>query len=700
MPGLNVAATAPDPSNRPPRLAQALEHLRRLFGPQMSSAARERRDILVLLIAVVFVAVPHFEHLPWWATSLLLLMLFWRGFLTAAQQPLPGRFLMLPLLAGAAVGVFLQHGTLVGQQAGVTFLLLLMALKLLEMRARRDIFVVIFLCFFILLTQFMYSQGLAVAATTLLAVAALFFVLVSVNLDEADLPAARKMKMVGWAMVKAVPLTLVLFLLFPRVSGPLWGTPNDGASGSTGLSNSMTPGSIGRLIESREIAFRTKFAGAVPSAEWLYWRGPVFGAFNGRTWSPVQRDIEPAPLTIEAERNTFVEYVVTLEPHQRDWLFALDAPAAPPQLADFSPRLTPEMELVAGELVRERLRYTMRSYLGFRLGRNTSQAELEDWLALPAGFNPRTLDFAAFLQQQVAAAGDERGPQLVQAVLDHFGRGGYEYTLMPPRLGRNSVDEFLFETRRGFCEHYSSAFVVLMRALGVPARVVTGYQGGELNPIDGFVTVRQSDAHAWAEVWLAGRGWVRVDPTAVVAPVRIDRLAEEARQAGIDGQRGFAGGDWLRTWRFNWEAVQNSWNQWVLSYSQERQKALIGMLGLAPRWENVAAVLAAIVGVLVAGMALVSMRPRGVRDPLGDTYRQLRAKLELAGVRTEEHCGPRELYARTRKALPKADARQARKLLARYESMRYSRSSEGVAAADVRALRRAVRAFKPVPNSQ
>jgi len=694
-----MAATAQDPAPRP-RVYDVVARTRRLFGPQMSSAARERRDILVLLLAVTFVALPHFEHLPWWTIALLLLMLFWRGFLIVAQLPLPGRFLMVPLLLGAGAGIYLQYGTLVGQQAGVTFLLLLMALKLLEMRARRDVFVVIFLCFFILLTQFMYSQGVGVAAMTLMAVAALFFVLVSVNLDEADLPAARKIKMVGWAMVKAVPLTIVLFLLFPRLSGPLWGTPGDGPTGSTGLSNSMTPGSIGKLIESREIAFRVKFEGNPPGSDQLYWRGPVFGAFNGRTWSPlVRRHGDPSPVAIEADRNSLIEYTVTLEPHQRDWLFALEAPAGMPQLAGLNPRLTSEMELLASDLVRERIRYTMRSYLSFRSGRNADPLELADWLSLPEGFNLRARELAGQLQQRETAPGDGRDLRLVRATLDHFRNGGYAYTLNPPRLGKNSVDEFLLDTKAGFCEHYSSAFVVLMRSLGVPARVVTGYQGGELNPIDGFVTIRQADAHAWAEVWLTGRGWVRVDPTSVVAPIRIDPATEEARKAD-ERTPAFASSNWLRVWRFNWEAVQNSWNQYVLSYSLDRQRALVGMLGLAPRWESVAGILAVIVGVLLAGMALVSMRPRTVSDPLGDTFRLLREKLERAGVHTEEHCGPRALYRRARMTLAKSDAQRARKLLSRYERMRYSRSSEGVIAADVRALRRAVRAFKPAPNPE
>jgi protein-glutamine gamma-glutamyltransferase len=697
--GLNAVSTSGSPHRS--HASRLIDPLKRLFGPQMSSGARERRDVLVLLLAVALVVLPHFEHLPWWTTALLVLMLFWRGFLTVTQHPLPGRMLMVPLLLGAGFGVYLQHGTLVGQQAGVTFLLLLMALKLLEMRARRDVFVVIFLSFFILLTQFMHSQELPVAVMTLLAVAALFFVLVSVHLDDADLPATRKMGMVGWSLLKAIPLTAVLFVLFPRISGPLWGMPGDSTQGSTGLSNSMAPGSISRLLESNDIAFRVKFGGETPAGDRLYWRGPVFGSFNGRTWSPLsQRRADPTPLTIEADPGSLIEYTVTLEPHQNDWLFGLEAPASMPDLPGLGARLTSEMQLLANDLIRERTRYTMRSHTSFSVGRNASRPELEDWLPLPETFNPRTMQFAEDLRRRLAASGPttDSGPELrlVRAVIEHFRSGGYEYSLAPPRLGRHSVDEFLFDTRQGYCEHYASAFVVLMRALRVPARVVTGYQGGELNPVDGFMTIRQSDAHAWTEVWLADRGWVRVDPTAAVAPVRIDRGAlEAARQSGSERTGAFRDGRWLRAWLHNWEAVQNGWNQWVLSYSQERQRAFVEMLGLAPRWESAVAALAVAVGILMIGMALSTFHPRTVRDPLGETYRLLRAKLEQAGVPTAEHVGPRELYARTRQALPREDAQQARKLLSRYERMRYSRSAEGVAPADIRALKRAVRGFTP-----
>jgi transglutaminase-like putative cysteine protease len=682
-------------------LSNAWTATARLFGPQTSSAARERRDTLVLLLAVALVVIPHFEHLAWWATAIVLLLLVWRIWLTLTQRPVPGRIIMLPLLLAAAGGVYLQHRTLAGQDAGVTLLLLLMALKLLELRARRDVFVVIFLAFFILLTQFLYGQELQVAATAVAAIVALFFVLVSVNLDDVDLPAQRKLRLVGMTLLKAIPLAAALFVLFPRLSGPLWGMPGDVSRGSTGLSNSMSPGSISRLLESDEIAFRVRFEGTAPANDHLYWRGPVFGTFNGRSWTPLARTPKEAPtLNVEADPRSAVSYEVTLEPHKHDWLFALEAPAALPKLEAMPVRLTAEMQLLAGGLIVERVRYEMSSYTEYRLNSKATPASLLDWLELPGGYNPRTLQFAEELRSRVVLGADasSHDMQLVNAVLDHLRRGSYGYTLTPPALGRNSVDEFLFDTREGFCEHYASAFVFLMRALGVPARVVTGYQGGELNPVDGFMTLRQSDAHAWTEAWLQGRGWVRVDPTAVVAPIRVDRGADGAvRPAGaLQGSgREFS---WLRTLRFNWEAVQNGWNQWVLSYSQERQRELVEWLGLAPSLESVVRLLVVVVLLLLAWLAALSLRARTVRDPLGAAFELLRDRLEGAGVAASASCGPRELYVRSKRALVDEDVKTARKLLSRYERMRYGPASASATRADIRTLGRAIRAFKPRPN--
>ncbi len=677
-----------------------------LTRAQVSSAARERRDTMVLLLAVAFVAVPHFEHLPWWTIGVVSLLWLWRAWITLRNLPLPGHVAMLPALALAAGAVWLEYRTLLGREAGVTFLLLLLALKLLEMRARRDVFVVVFLCFFILLTQFLHSQALPVALMTLGAVLALFFVLVSVSLQADDLPAGRKLRLVGVIALKAVPLTVVLFVLFPRLDSPLWGLPRDAFAGSTGLSNSMSPGGISRLLQSQEIAFRVRFDGAPPANQHLYWRGPVFGSFDGRTWSPLAQRMAPSPpLVVKADAASAVDYSVTLEPNPRDWLFVLEMPARVPDSAELRPRMTGQGQLLASRPLTARSRYDARSFTQFAFGLNETPLSLRDWLALPAGFNPRALQFAADLRARIEGGGrggtDDAQMQLVRAVLEHFRSGGFLYTLEPPLLGRDSVDEFLFDARLGYCEHFASAFVVLMRAMDVPARVVTGYQGGETNPVDGFMTVRQSDAHAWAEVWLAGRGWVRVDPTSVVAPARIEQgLRELALQAGGGPQFTFGRGaaaDWLRLvrrLRFGWEAVENSWNQWVLSYSAQRQMTLLDRLGFEPDWRALGLLLAVAVAAVASVLGIVSLRHRVTRDPLAEMEMRFRRRLERAGIATPPHEGLRALGERLARELAPPSRDEAAAIVHALERWRYSPASARVPPAAVRQLAALVRGFR------
>jgi transglutaminase-like putative cysteine protease len=602
--------------------------------------------------------------------------------------------------------VWLHYRTLLGREAGVTFLLLLLALKLLEMRATRDVFVVVFLCFFILLTQFMHSQALPVALMTLGAVLALFFVLVSVSLKADDLPAARKLRLVGTIALKAAPLAAALFVLFPRVEGPLWGMPRDAFAGATGLSNSMSPGGISRLLESEAIAFRVRFAAAPPENKHLYWRGPVLGSFDGRTWSPLAPRVAALPpLRVDGDPASVVDHSVTLEPNHRDWLFALELPARLPEAGELRPRASPDGQLLADRPIASRLRYDARSFIRFSFGLNETERSLRNWLALPAGFNPRTLQFAADLRARLDAEGGgapaDRDARAVDAVIEHFRGGGFRYTLEPPLLGRDSVDEFLFGSRLGFCEHYASAFVVLMRALEVPARVVTGYQGGELNPVDGFLTVRQSDAHAWAEVWLAGRGWTRVDPTAVVAPVRIEQgLRELARQAGsgplIEIGAG-TGAGWVRMvqrLRFNWEALENSWNQWVLTYSAQQQMDLLDRLGFEPDWRVLGILLALAVSIIAAVLAVFSLRHRVRRDPLAELETGFRLRLERAGLRFGPTDGLRALGSRLATELAPASRRDAEEILRLLDRWRYSPASARVPRAAIRDLRARVRRFR------
>jgi transglutaminase-like putative cysteine protease len=680
--------------------------LRRRLGwwlqPQVSSAARDRRDVAIVLVAVLIAVAPHFWHLPWWSTALICLLWFWRAWLTIARRPPPGRIAMVPLLATATALVWLQHGSIIGHEAGVNLLVLLIALKLLELRGRRDLNLVVFLAFFVQITLFLYDQSLLAAILTTCTTLLLFFVLLSVNLAETDLTAARKAGLVLGMFAKSVPLILALFLLFPRLQSPLLAFGGAEMASSTGLSDTMSPGSINRLIESDAVALRAQFLGPVPSQNRLYWRGPVFGHFDGRTWSALPRH---APSRVDLtqvlfDRSTAVEYTATMEPTQRIWVLGLELPMVIDS-GDIQTTLSDDLQPLADTILSRRVRYRVRSYTGFQIGPFGRDADMSQWRQLPPDYNPRTLQFAADLRNQIVDP-SERDPHardqaLIDAVLNHFRRGGFHYTLKPPLLGRDSIDEFLFESRLGFCEHYASAFVVLMRAVGIPARIVTGYQGGEINPVDGNLTVRQSDAHAWAEVWLPGRGWKRVDPTAVVSPIRIEQgEAELASQYGLSRYR--AGGllGWIGTWRMNWEALENLWNQAVLNYGADRQRSLISQFGVIPSWRNLSiAFTVTVTGVLLA-LAAVSLTHREARDPLADLVAQLRVRLALAGLKSPASEGLSDLRRRLAHRLRPAQAEEAALLLQALEDARYRRNGTRLRPADLRGLRARVRRFRPV----
>ena len=679
--------------------ARIRRRLGRWGQPLVSTGARDRRDVAILLVAVLIAVTPHFWHLPWWSTALICLLWFWRAWLTTTRQPAPGRIAMVPLLMTATALVWLQHGSIIGHDAGVNLLVLLIALKLLELRTRRDLNLVVFLTFVVQITTFLYDQDLLIALLSVCTTLLLFFILLSINLAQTDLTAGRKFRLVMEVFLKAVPLTVTLFLLFPRLSAPLFAFAGSESTASTGLSDSMTPGSINRLIESNAVALRAQFNGHVPGPSRLYWRGPVFGQFDGRTWSHKNHRLVARidPKLVRLDPASSVEYKVTMEPTSRNWVLALELP----MLIDsstFHTILSDDLQPLADATLRERVQYQVRSYPVFRVGPLEPDTDLAQWLQLPPNYNPRTLQFAADLRNQIVDP-SERNPHardqaLIDAVLNHFRRGGYRYTLQPPALGHHSIDEFLFDTRLGFCEHYAAAFTVLMRAVGIPARIVTGYQGGEINPVDGNLTVRQSDAHAWAEVWLPGLGWKRIDPTAVVSPVRI-----EQGEAGLAAEYGFSRSGtlmgWVGAWRMNWEAIENVWNQAVLNYTADRQRSLIAQLGVAPSWRNLSIAFAVSVAVVLVMLAVLSLSHREVRDPLADLVAQVRTRLALAGLKSPASEGLTDLKRRLGPRLRPAQADEAAALLQALEDARYQRADAAFRPADLRRLRARVRRFRP-----
>ena len=547
---------------------------------------REARDTPFLLAVIAGVLAPQAMHLPAWTSLGAASLLAWRGWLAWRGRALPGRWLLAGLLALAVGATWLQFRSVVGRDAGVVLLVLLLALKTLELRARRDAMVVFFLGFFVVLTLFFHSQSLPTALAMGLALWGLLAGVVHAHLGTTGRPPlAHALRMAGLLLLGAAPLAWALFLLFPRMA-PLWGLPQDLGRGRTGLSGAMAVGQVAALALDDSVALRVRFGtrdGLPPTRAQLYFRGPVLTDFDGRTWqasAPWQTWAAPqrpgAPLPDAQAQGPALAYEVTLEPHRQHWLLTLDAALQAPRLPHGQARATPQLQWLAPRPVLDVLRYQASSHASYRYGQHLSPAERQAATRLPAGSNPRTAQWA----QQLRAAHGGDTAAILAAVLRRLGSGGYRYTLEPGPSQAETADDFWFDSQRGFCEHMASALAVLMRQLDVPARIVTGYQGGERNPLDGLWTVRQSDAHAWTEIWLAGQGWVRVDPTAAVAPGRVGQLQRLAAPATVwGGMVGtMVGPNLLQQIRAAWEALNHRWNEGVLHYTTGPQRQMLDAL--------------------------------------------------------------------------------------------------------------------------
>jgi transglutaminase-like putative cysteine protease len=504
--------------------------------------------------------------------------------------------------------------------------------------------------------------------------------MMSLHYADAEPPFRAQLRTAGMLLAQSAPLMLVLFLLFPRVPGPLWGLPRDAFAGVSGLSDTMTPGSLSSLALSDAVAFRVRFESQIPRAKDLYWRGPLMWDFDGRTWS-VQLFPHTAP-RIEAAGDP-VNYEVTLEPHNRRWMLALDLPAAAPARSFAST----DFQILSIQPVTSRRLYEMTSFLNARFGEAESRYALHRALQLPPQANPRAQELGRALRRKHAE--DEA---IIGEMLGMF-RRNFVYTLEPPLLGEHPVDEFLFSTRSGFCEHYASSFAVVMRAAGVPARIVTGYQGGEVNALGNYLIVRQADAHAWTEVWLSGRGWVRIDPTFAVAPVRVDTgIAAAVPRADPLPLMGRAPFEFLRQVRHTWDYMANAWNHWVLGYTPERQRLLLANAGLDDAtWEKLTAILFVVAGIIVAmftALALRQLKSR-VRDPVRIAYLRFCEKLRRKGLARDAAEGPVDYARRLGRARPElAPAVEAITRL--YVALRYGAEAGAAALPE---LQRRVRQF-------
>ncbi|CAM3144712.1 transglutaminase [Pseudomonas floridensis] len=538
-----------------------------MIGKAAVSQPIPRVSLTWLLLAQALVVVPFAWHVP---VSIMVLWLgcaIWRVQAFRMRVRLPGTWVKSGLLVGTTGGVYLARGSLVGLDAGAALLVAAFVLKMLEMNTRRDARVLIFLGFFCVVVGYLFEDSLLWALFSLLPIGALLAALIGLQQPSLAGRPAATLKLAFKLMAQAVPLMLLLFLFFPRLD-PLWSLPQPSNRGLTGLSDNMAPGDMAELSRSPALVFRASFEGPIPARSQLYWRGLTLEQFDGRRWSQSAR-AQTVQIPQWQKRGEALSYSVVMEASGRPWLPSLDVGETPlPDVRQMS-----DFRLQHRRPVEQSLMYSVKSWPDSLRDAQISEQIQRQGLQLPAKGNPQARQWADELRRRYA------GPDaLVQAIFGYFADQPFHYTLKPALLGTDSIDDFLFASRRGFCAHYAGAMTFVLRSAGIPARVVAGYQGGELNPDGQYLTVRQFDAHAWVEYWQPDVGWRSVDPTAAVAPQRIEQGLEQALAADEDFLQDspmsalrYRHVPWINALRLSWDNLNYGWQRWVLGYQGQQQ---------------------------------------------------------------------------------------------------------------------------------
>ncbi len=590
------------------------------------------------LAALAFSVLPHLQFLPIWVTAIFLACSAWRLQVERKRWRLPPAWIRILLALGCFIGVLASYESVSGVGPGSALLAVMAALKLLETKQRRDQFVLLFISIFLIMSSLLREQYLW--SLPYLLVGVLFTMTAWLRMsDTRKVSLGQSIRTGGRLMAYSIPLMIAMWVFFPRIATPFWSVPIDTSSATSGLSDRMSPGDISSLSLSDAVAFRVKFSSEVPPPHKRYWRGLVLHRFNGRTWTGNEPSLDSnarKDITFQGEP---VEYQVTMEPTRQHWIFALDIPSDWDLGQTY---MAQQQQLARMQPVDQRVTYNAVSYPDFLLDSELSRFSSDYYTRLPDNSNPRAVALAREMRE---AAGSSE--VFINRVLRKFNQEEFFYTLQPPPLGSNPVDRFLFESRQGFCEHYASAFAVMMRAAGIPSRVVLGYQGGEINPMGEYMIVRQADAHAWNEVWLPRRGWYRIDPTAAVAPERIEAGRSGAMFDGIGASWGLnAPSELLYQITMTWDALNTKWNEWILAYGPDNQSQFMEWLGMDdPNWRKMMLTLIVIVIALIAIISLLLiMRYRP--PPKDDAALLYRKFTRAAGVEPEMGETPYSYFAR------------------------------------------------------
>ena len=660
----------------------------------MSPEQQVPRNALAWMIVCLFTLVaPHLERIPLWVLAVYVVATIWRIQVYRGHWSFPGRWVKLALIVSATVGIFLSFGSLLGLEPTVALLLTAFALKLTELVGRKDAYVLIFLGYFICITEFLFSQVLLIVVYMMFNVLLLTTALVALHQPGEQRFTRGSLRLAGVMLLQAFPLMVVLFFLFPRI-GPLWTVPIKSHSAKTGMSDYLRPGDVSNLSQSADVAFRVQFEGEIPAFSDLYWRGLVMSRLEDGAWRSLRYWDVPAgerraPVLDAAGEG--LAYTVIMEPTQQNWLYSLgysrSRTSGVMELSDY--------RLYSPVLIEHESQYRVESWPETTLDPTLSEWRRGAELRLPETGNPLTRELALELRQE--AEGDQA---FVDAVLSYFRTNPFVYTLQPPLLGEDPMDQFLFQTQRGFCEHYAYAFVMMMREAGVPARIVAGYMGGEVNPVNRTVIVHQFDAHAWAEVWLEGQGWVRVDPTAAVAPDRVEWGLEQAvasegsflAQSPLSPLR-YRNIDLINALRLRYDALTYSWQAWVTGFNSDQQYELLkDLLGEVSASRFVAVLLGTWALVLTpVAVSLLLRRRRHRLAPEDRHYLLFCERLARMGVVREPWESPTAFAARASRKIPRLSD-QIEEITQAYEAISYQSASDASKKAEQgRQLRHLVR---------